>query len=69
MSAPILDIVKAVDIKLQETKPQDLNAKDSTSKDANAEKKSAPDSESVNRFERQNLLCVLGEDGFIQSKD
>lgn len=51
MSAPVLDIVKAMDTKLQDTKPQDLKEQDSRSKDDNAEKKNASDSESVDRFD------------------
>lgn len=57
MSAPILDIVKAADTKLEETKAQDLNAQQSKAKDDNAEKTNAPNSESVDRFDTQNLLC------------
>lgn len=52
MSAPILDIVKAADTKLVETKAQDRNAH-SKAKDDNAEKTNAPDSESVDRFDTQ----------------
>lgn len=72
MSAPVLDIVNAVDASLQETKSQDLNAQDSESKDDNAEKKNAPDSESVDRFDTGNLFCALSGcnlwDSFIESK-
>lgn len=56
MSAPILDIVKATDTKFQETKPQDLNAQASKSQDDNAEKKNGSDSETVDRFDTQNLF-------------
>lgn len=57
MSAPILDIVKAVDCRLLETKPQDVKAQDSKTKDDdNAEKKNASDSDSVDRFDTQSLL-------------
>lgn len=73
MSAPILDIVKATDTRLQETKRQDLNTQDSKSEDDSAEKKNAPDSESVDRFDTQNLLCAFNGcnhwDSFIRSKD
>lgn len=51
MSAPILDLIKAADTRLQEGKPQDLKAQDSKSKDDNPEKKNASDSESVDRFD------------------
>ena len=57
MSAPILDIVKAMDSRLLETIPQDLNEQDSKTKDGdNAEKKNAPDSDSVDRFDTRSLL-------------
>lgn len=56
MSAPVLDSLKAVDTRLQETKSQDRNAH-SKSKDDNPEKKKAPDLESVDRFDRENLFC------------
>lgn len=59
MSAPVLDSVKAVENKLEETKTQDLNAQDSKSKDDNAEKNDAPNLESTDRFEPYNVLSTL----------
>lgn len=59
MSAPVLDSLKALDTKLQETKSQELNTQDNKSKDDNPEKKNASDSESVDRFDRENLLCAI----------
>lgn len=61
MSAPILDSLKAMDTKLQETKSQDGKAH-SKSKDDNPEKKRASDLESVDRFDREKLSC--GFSGF-----
>lgn len=61
MSAPILDSLKAMDTKLQETKSQDGNAH-SKSKDDNPEKKKASDLESVDRFDGEKLFC--GFSGF-----
>lgn len=58
MSAPILDTLKAMDTRLQETKSQHGNAH-SKSKDANPEKKKASDLESVDRFDREKLFCGL----------
>ena len=73
MSAPVLDNLKAMDTKLQETKPQDLKAQDSKSKDDNAEKTNASDSESVDRFDTQNLTGAFSGcniwDSFLLSKD
>lgn len=59
MSAPILDIINAADTRLQETRPQDLKAQDSKSKDDSAEKKNASDTETVDRFDTQNLLSAF----------
>lgn len=56
MSAPILDSLKAMDTKLQETKSQDRNAH-SRSKDDSPEKKKASDLESVDRLERKKTSC------------
>lgn len=50
MSAPILDSLKAMDTKLQETKSQVCNAQ-SRPKDDSPEKKKASDLESVDRFD------------------
>lgn len=58
MSAPILDTLKAMDTRLQETKSQHGNAH-SKSKDANPAKKKASDLESVDRFDREKLFCGL----------
>lgn len=58
MSTPILDSLKAMDTKLQETKSQDGNAH-SKSKDDNPEKKKASDLKSVDRFDREKLFCGL----------
>ena len=55
-SAPIVDIVKAMETKLEETKPQDLKAQDSKSKDDDAEGNKASESETVERFDTQNLF-------------
>lgn len=52
MSAPILDSLKAMDTKLQETKSQDGNAH-IRSKDDSPTKKKASDLESVERLERK----------------
>lgn len=55
MSAPILDSLKAMDTKLQETKSQDCNAQN-RSKDDSPEKKKASDLESVDRFDRKKTF-------------
>lgn len=59
MSAPVLDNLKAPDTKLQETKSQELNTQDNKSKGDNPEKKNTSDLESVDRFDRENLLCAI----------
>lgn len=56
MSAPILDSLKAMDTKLQETKSQDGNAH-IRSKDDSPKKKKASDLESVERLERKKTSC------------
>lgn len=55
MSAPILDSLKAMDTKLQETKSQVCNAQ-SRPTDDSPEKKKASDLESVDRFDWKNPL-------------
>lgn len=57
MSAPILDSLKAMDTKLQETKSQDGNAH-VRSKDDSPKKKKASDLESVERLERKKKPLV-----------
>lgn len=56
LSAPFLDSIKAMDTIIQQTKPKDLKAQDNNSKDDSAEKENASDSESVDRFDTQNLF-------------
>lgn len=58
MSAPILDSLKLMDTKLQETKSEDHNAHN-RSKDDSPQKKKASDLESVDRFDRKKPLVDL----------
>lgn len=60
MSAPLTEILIAVDSILKEAKPEEPNGQSSESKDENGEKKSQADSESEDRFDTRNQQ-VLSE--------